>query len=453
MKTILFRADSSSIIGTGHIKRDLVLAKKYEKKGYKVIFASLDLQGNINHEILSNGYKLIVLKSNSKKELKKLIKKIEVDILVFDNYNINNKFEKYIKDKTKVKILSFDDTYQKHYCDILLNHNIGANKKRYKNLVPKRCKIKCGTKYTLLRDEFIKEKNKKYKPNKKFTFFIAMGGADSANLNIKILKVLKSFNNIKINIVTTTANKNLKKLKRYTKDKKYIKLHINSNKIAKLIKKSNLAIVTPSVILNEVYFLNKPFIAIKTASNQNDIYKYLNKNGFNTLAKFNNDKLYRFLNNIINNITLINFKDLSKKEKIIILKMRNHKRIRNVMFTKEKIKLKDHLNFLELLKVIKNKKYFLVKQYNTYIGVIDFNNINKNSLEMGLYSNPNIFKVGDILLNEIIKYGFNIIKIKKIKAQVFKYNIKAINLYKRFNFRQTKIKNNLIYMELKYENR
>jgi len=31
MKTILFRADSSSSIGTGHIIRDLVLAQKYAK--------------------------------------------------------------------------------------------------------------------------------------------------------------------------------------------------------------------------------------------------------------------------------------------------------------------------------------------------------------------------------------------------------------------------------------
>ena len=51
MKTILFRADSSSTIGTGHIMRDLVLAEKYAKKGLTVIFATQDLAGNINHKI------------------------------------------------------------------------------------------------------------------------------------------------------------------------------------------------------------------------------------------------------------------------------------------------------------------------------------------------------------------------------------------------------------------
>ncbi len=46
---ILFRADSSSTIGTGHIMRDLVLAEQFEDAG--IVFATRDLPGNINHKI------------------------------------------------------------------------------------------------------------------------------------------------------------------------------------------------------------------------------------------------------------------------------------------------------------------------------------------------------------------------------------------------------------------
>ena len=53
MKTILFRADSSSAIGTGHIMRDLVLATQYPES--KVIFATQDLEGNLNSKILESG--------------------------------------------------------------------------------------------------------------------------------------------------------------------------------------------------------------------------------------------------------------------------------------------------------------------------------------------------------------------------------------------------------------
>jgi len=297
---ILFRADSSSIIGTGHIMRDLVLAKQYSNDN--IIFAVRELDGNINHKIDEAGYKKVILKTNDLKELDKLIKKLDIDMIVIDHYGIDYQFEKKLKTKTKnLKILSFDDTYEKHYCDILLNHNISSDKKRYKVKVPKHCELRCGAKHTLLRDEFIKEKKKKRKNvNSKIkTIFIAMGGADHSNINIDILKVIKKFKGIKVNLVTTTANKNLTVLKKYCKNRAWIKLHVNSNRIAKLMRKSDFAIVTPSVILNEVYFMNIPFIAIKTAENQDDIYKYIKEKKFITLKKFNSNKLKQLLKDMV----------------------------------------------------------------------------------------------------------------------------------------------------------
>ncbi len=280
MRNILFRADSSSTIGTGHIMRDLVLASKY--KNSNIIFATQSLDGNINNKIKEAGYKVESLKSNSLKEVVELVKKYNIDMVVIDHYGIDYKYEKKLKKKTGVKILSFDDTYEKHYCDILLNHNISADKKRYKGLVPKYCELRCGSKYTLLRDEFTKEKKKQKKvtSSRYKTIFLAMGGADHSNINIEILKVLQKFDDLKINLVTTTANKNLEELKAFVKNKKWISLYINSSKIAKLMRKSDFAIVTPSVTVNEAFFMNLPFIAIKTANNQDDMYKYLKTKKF-----------------------------------------------------------------------------------------------------------------------------------------------------------------------------
>jgi len=277
--TILFRADSSSTIGTGHIMRDLVLAKKYRDS--TIIFATQDLQGNLNSKILELGYGVEILDDNSLDEFQKVIDKYNPDLVVIDSYNIDYGYEKKLKTQNpKLKLLSFDDTYEKHHCDIVLNHNISANEKRYKGLVPEYCELRCGAEYTLLRDEFIQQKKSK-------SVFLAMGGADHSNLNIDILKVLEDFKNIDVNLVTTTANQNLEELKEYTKDKDWIELHINYNKIAKLMRVSDFAIVTPSVTLNEVFFMELPFIAIKTADNQEDMAQYLLKNNYSVLEEFN----------------------------------------------------------------------------------------------------------------------------------------------------------------------
>ena len=298
---ILFRADSSSNIGTGHIMRDLVLVNQFPNDN--IVFATQDLEGNINHKIDEVGYKICILKSNEFDELDKVIKESNIDMIVIDHYKIDYNFEKYLKEKNpNLRIFVFDDTYEKHYSDILLNHNISANKKKYKNLVPKNCELRCGSNYTLLRDEFFKAKKLKHKikkDKKTKTIFLAMGGADHSNINIKIIKVIRKIRkdkkNVKVNLVTTSANKNLKELEEYCVNKKWINLEINSNQIARLMIKSNFAIVTASVTVNEVCFLGLPIIAIKTARNQKDMYKYLKQNGYLSIKKYNKKKLHEYL--------------------------------------------------------------------------------------------------------------------------------------------------------------
>lgn len=302
---ILFRADSSSIIGTGHIMRDLVLAKQYNDNN--IIFATQNLDGNINHKIVDSNYKLEILASNNIEELMDVIKKYSIDMIVIDHYEIDYSFEKDLKEKTGIKIFVLDDTYEKHYCDILLNHNISANKEKYKELVPAFCELRCGSKYTLLREEFLKTKKEKYKYAKKYnkvlkTVFVAMGGADHSNINIKILEVLKYFKNINVNLVTTSANKNLKMLLKYSKNKSWINVYINSYKIAKLMAKSDFCIISPSVTANEVYFMKIPFIVIQTATNQSNMASFLRKNRYCVLSKMNSIKLKNALYKMIKKV-------------------------------------------------------------------------------------------------------------------------------------------------------
>ncbi|EDO6873703.1 UDP-4-amino-4,6-dideoxy-N-acetyl-beta-L-altrosamine N-acetyltransferase, partial [Campylobacter coli] len=81
-----------------------------------------------------------------------------------------------------------------------------------------------------------------------------------------------------------------------------------------------------------------------------------------------------------------------------------------------------------------SKKYFLVFQDEQIIGVIDFVNITTKSCEFGLYAKPNLKGVGQILMNEIIKYAFENLKVNTLKAYVFKDNRKALQLYQQNHF-------------------
>ncbi|EAH8149485.1 UDP-4-amino-4,6-dideoxy-N-acetyl-beta-L-altrosamine N-acetyltransferase [Campylobacter coli] len=132
-------------------------------------------------------------------------------------------------------------------------------------------------------------------------------------------------------------------------------------------------------------------------------------------------------------IYLKDFTHLDKKEILLVWQWRNDEKISQFMKTKH-IDFQEHLNFIIALKKDQTKKYFLVFKDDEAIGVIDFINITQDSCEFGLYAKPNLKGVGQILMQEIKKYAFKILKIKELKACAFKQNKKALDLYLKSGF-------------------
>ena len=245
--------------------RSLVYAKNFNK----VIYVSK----SIKKEFVP--YQLITIKDEEEFFLH--IEKLKPSQVVIDNYDFKISHEKEFKKRfPKTKLTVFDDDYREHYCDEIINHNISADITKYKNqeivkIIP-----------PLIRDEFYKEEKKKRE--KIYDIFIAMGGADTTNINIPILKTIQKYK--KIVLLTTSMNKNLDELKNYVANYGNITLHVDSNEVAKLMNQSKFAIVTPSVIVHEVLFMGFDFLAIKTTKNQDDMYKYLKKHKYKVFTNF-----------------------------------------------------------------------------------------------------------------------------------------------------------------------
>lgn len=282
MKKILFRCDSSSIIGLGHVKRCLVLAQRLKEynKDLKILFATQNLYGNINLEILKSGFSIYSIKNNSLKELDYFVKGLFVDLLVIDSYEIDNIFEEQLRiNNPSLKILSFDDMLRPHCSHMVLNHGVQALEKDYKKILDKKTKLFCGSEYTLLRDEFFESKKVKVTRN---SVVIILGGNDVLNLSSKIANLLLQINNkYKITVITTSVNPNLKELK----ENSNIELLVDINNIASIIASKSLVITASGGTFFEVLSLKKKFINIEVAPNQKVVDKFLKQKGIKTTIK------------------------------------------------------------------------------------------------------------------------------------------------------------------------
>jgi UDP-2,4-diacetamido-2,4,6-trideoxy-beta-L-altropyranose hydrolase len=69
--------------------------------------------------------------------------------------------------------------------------------------------------------------------------------------------------------------------------------------VAKLLHQSRFAIISASTLAHEVLFMGVPFLAIKTADNQADMYHYLTALGHNTLACWSNEGFTQCIKKLI----------------------------------------------------------------------------------------------------------------------------------------------------------
>ena len=278
----ILRVDFSSKIGLGHLKRLISFSKKYKMENEKFIIVCKECVEHLSP------YPIIKIKNEN--EFFEKVKELKPKEVIVDNYNFTYEDEKRFKTLfPNIKLICFDDLYLPHYCDEIINHNLYAKKEHYKNL-PSFTKINIIK--PLIRKEFKIAKKKHFK---KEGIFISLGGSDAKNLTLKILKQLKPMN-LKVNLYTTSANKNLEKLKKFAFLNKWVKLHIDED-VAIGMAKSKFGIITPSVISYEAIYMDLPFIAIKVADNQKYIAKFLRKKGYKVLNEREIKKIKNFIPN------------------------------------------------------------------------------------------------------------------------------------------------------------
>jgi len=304
---VVFRADASTAMGTGHIMRCLTLANTLHKAGVECHFVCRDHPGNLGHLIAEQGHYVHFLavrhvsplgfkstyaswlgatESDDASEFLDISERISPDWVVVDHYGIGHLWESaiYFLD---VRLLVIDDLAdRKHNCDVLLDQNFGRKPQDYQPLVPRRARLVLGTQYALLRREFYTSRPISLARRKHPVFkvvLISLGGIDAGDSASKVLADMEHIDfsdDMKILIVVGTQSPHVKNVRAVAERSRFkVEVIVGPSNMAELMCQADIAIGAAGATSWERCCLGIPTILFSIARNQDLIAQNLKEAG------------------------------------------------------------------------------------------------------------------------------------------------------------------------------
>ena len=299
---VVFRVDSSTQIGAGHLIRCLALAEDMLERKMSVSFICRNLPGNFIKFLRAKKIPVILLSSSiisPKKSSNKYFEKpfllqkedaletisalnnLRPDWLIVDHYEIDIVWEQIMRSYCSHLMVIDDLVSRQHDCDILLNqNNTLTDYKSYKNLVPLACRVLLGPSFALLRKEFQILRQKKIIKNEflqRFLVFFTAGNDQGETL--KAMNGLAIFSKAKqVNIVIGKENPDIIAIKSMCSLQKW-GLHCQIDYMPKLIAEADFVIGSGGSSNWERCALGVPALIVILAENQVNIAKTLVASG------------------------------------------------------------------------------------------------------------------------------------------------------------------------------
>lgn len=212
---LFIRADAGGELGTGHVMRMLALAQAWQERGGTVNLATVKCPNALVERLRSEEvihHRLNANKLGSKEdslETIQLARETGAQWVVLDGYHFDIEYQRAIH-TAGFKVMILDDYgHCGRWCaDLILNQNIGSEERSYHNEI-KSASVLLGTKYTLLRKEFLRPTRKIEKGNRPIKkLLITLGGVDADNVTGKVLKLLEDegMSTLEIRIIVGAGN-------------------------------------------------------------------------------------------------------------------------------------------------------------------------------------------------------------------------------------------------------
>ncbi len=288
---VVVRADSSLILGAGHIMRCMTLAEEIRQFGARVIFVCRELPGSAslwlarkNWEVLWLPYHPEAPSHEPVQEFLDVLKNLDQvpDWLIVDHYNIDRQWESAVLDSVK-QIMVIDDLANRpHHCDLLLDLTLNRKYQDYENLIPAHCKPLLGTDFALLRRQFATARpsalTNLQQTQKTKRILIGFGGTDNKNTAGLTLDALSNIE-AEIDVLVGSNSPNLSALRTCAKKKGSIHLHTDVDDVSTLMANASIALGAGGGTSWERCCMGLPSLLIQTADNQEFLVRALAQAG------------------------------------------------------------------------------------------------------------------------------------------------------------------------------
>lgn len=287
IQTVLFRVDANTEIGTGHFMRCLALIQAAQEQGLEThVLTHLDFPEALKKRALLEGVKIHFssLKPGTFEDAVYTVNyalKRGINWLVCDGYHFSEAYQNQLR-KHPLRTLILDDNHEQsgYACDILLNQNIHSNTINYVLLNPD-TRLLLGSKYALIRKEFLAFQPLHAEARLKPHVLISLGGSDIENVTLKLLQAIESTGlDLDLTVLLGATNKHLVLLNTWLSDSGLqVKLIQNSSQMAALMASSDLAITAGGSTCWESVYMGLPAIIWVLAENQKQIADSISKAG------------------------------------------------------------------------------------------------------------------------------------------------------------------------------
>src|SRR5436190_24373280 len=179
MKTLVIRADASSDIGSGHVMRCLALAQAWQDANGRAIFVMATEDRGIQQRLAAERMEVFQVSAvaGSEQDAEKtsnIALSLETEWLVLDGYHFSPLYRSQLFNSCRLLVVDDHAESPPYDCDLLLNVNIYAAPAMYPD-IPAHTRTLLGTKYALLRREFLATPRKRRTSDTIFKILVTFG--------------------------------------------------------------------------------------------------------------------------------------------------------------------------------------------------------------------------------------------------------------------------------------